>query len=113
MLFPLTVAGCSWCCWDCVGRWGVCRGSICLVVTTFGDMCVLLFPSFCYCIDFIESLLVGWTDCVVFSERFIFIVLSVDFLQAQFGVYVFGRSSVFKVFCCTGCIYLRRYWSFC
>ena len=76
VLCPLVVAGdlalfmvLLGLCWS-LGRLWLHR----LVGTTFGDMCVLLFPSFCYCIDFIESLLVGWTDCVVFSKRFIFIV---------------------------------------
>ena len=45
-----------------------------LGVSTFGNVGVLLLPSFCYFIDFVKSLLVGLTDCVVLSERVVFII---------------------------------------
>ena len=43
-------------------------------LAAFGDMGVLLLPSFCYFIDFVKSLLVGLTDCVVLPERVIFVI---------------------------------------
>ena len=39
-----------------------------LGVSAFGNMGVLLLPSFCDFIDFVKSLLVGLADCVVLSE---------------------------------------------
>ena len=45
-----------------------------LGVSTFGQVGVLLLPSFYYLIDFVKSLLVGLADCVVLSERVIFII---------------------------------------
>ena len=45
-----------------------------LGVSTFGNVGVLLLPSFCYFIDFVKSLLVGLADCVVLSKRVVFII---------------------------------------
>ena len=45
-----------------------------LGLSTFGNVDVLLLPSFCYFIDFVKSLLVGLAVCVVLLERVVFVI---------------------------------------